>query len=231
MPASKGRVLVVEDEKDLIRLIRYNLEREGYAVAVAEDGEKAIAAAKRTRPDLVVLDIMLPKLDGLEVLRRLRRETQVPVILLTAKRSEVDKILGLKLGADDYVVKPFSIGELLARIEARLRSRVKRGDAGADNAVSIGRVTVDIERHEVAVRGRKIELTPKEFELLRLLIEADGRVLSREELLEKIWGHGEDSEIDTRTVDQHIARLRRKLNTGGSIVATVTNFGYRLKRS
>ncbi|MBI3289673.1 MAG: response regulator transcription factor, partial [Elusimicrobia bacterium] len=152
------------------------------------------------KPALVLLDIMLPRLDGLEVLRTIRLESDVPVILLTAKGSELDRILGLKLGADDYVVKPFSIGELTARISARLR---RGGAPDARTAAAVGGIEADFERHVVRVKGKLARLAPKEFTLLRLLIEADGKVLSRDELLEVIWGHDRSMEIDTRTVDQH----------------------------
>ena len=171
---------------------------------------------------------MLPKMDGLEFLRVLRETSQVPVILLSAKSSEVDRILGLKLGADDYVPKPFSIGELLARVSARLR-RPKAAKSSSKTA-SIGGLEVDFDRHEVRAAGKPVRLAPKEFTLLRLLIEADGKVLSRDHLLEVIWGHEEGMDIDTRTVDQHVARLRRKLGGEAKRVETVPNFGYKLAR-
>ena len=224
----KEKILVVEDEKDLVRLIRYNLEKEKFRVISANDAETGLTMLKKQKPDLVVLDIMLPKMDGLDFLRTIRKETQVPVILLTAKRSELDRILGLKLGADDYIVKPFSVGELHARVEALLR-RVA-APVGADKKpVAVGKIEVDFERHEIKVAGKRTDLTPKEFELLKLLIEANGKVLSRDQLLERIWGHGKDMEIDTRTVDQHIARLRHKLRQESARIATVTNFGYQIK--
>jgi len=170
---------------------------------------------------------MLPGIDGLECLRLLRRETRTPVILLSAKRSETDRILGLKLGADDYVVKPFSHGELLARVEARLRP--PETPAGSRPA-SIGGMSIDAERHEVTVKGKAVRLAPKEFALLLLLVEADGKVLSRDRLLELIWGHDKSMDIDTRTVDQHVARLRRKLGPAGERITTVPNFGYQVRR-
>ena len=225
----KEKILVVEDEKDLVRLIRYNLEKEKFRVISANDAESGLTMLKKQKPDLVILDIMLPKMDGLDFLRTVRKESQIPVVLLTAKRSELDRILGLKLGADDYIVKPFSVGELHARVEALLR-RVTTPLGGSDKKpVAVGKIEVDFERHEIKVAGKRTELTPKEFELLKLLIEANGKVLSRDQLLERIWGHGKDMEIDTRTVDQHIARLRHKLKSEASRIATVTNFGYQIK--
>lgn len=169
---------------------------------------------------------MLPRMDGLEFLRRLRQESRTPVILLSAKRSETDRILGLKLGADDYVVKPFSVGELLARVEARLRPVAPDGEGPA----TIGAMRIDFDRHQVTVKGKPVRLAPKEFAVLRLLVEADGKVLSRDRLLELIWGHDKGMDIDTRTVDQHVARLRRKLGEEGARITTVPNFGYQVRR-
>jgi len=226
----KEKILVVEDEKDLVRLIKYNLEKEKFRVISANDAETGLTMARKQKPDLIILDIMLPKMDGLDFLRTLRKESQCPVVLLTAKRSELDRILGLKLGADDYIVKPFSVGELHARVEAVLRRAAAPLGAGADaKPVTVGGIEVDFERHEIKVKGKRTDLTPKEFELLKLLIEANGKVLSRDQLLERIWGHGKDMEIDTRTVDQHIARLRHKLRSESARIATVTNFGYQIK--
>ena len=230
--AAKHKILVVEDEKDLVKLLRYNLEREKkYAVVSAGDAETGLELARKQKPDLVLLDIMLPKMDGLDMLRQLRKESQVPVVLLTAKRSELDRILGLKLGADDYIVKPFSVGELEARIETILRRAVPGGPAkDGDRPVVLGGLEIDFERHEVKVKGKRAKLAPKEFAILKLLIEANGKVLSRDQLLQEIWGHADDVEIDTRTVDQHVARLRRKLGGEAGRVATVTNFGYQIKK-
>jgi DNA-binding response OmpR family regulator len=226
----KEKILVIEDEKDLVKLIRYNLEKESFRVISAGDAETGLTMARKQRPDLIILDIMLPKMDGLDFLRALRKESQVPVVLVTAKRSELDRILGLKLGADDYVVKPFSVGELHARVEALLRRvAVAANPDGDKKPVTVGGIEVDFDRHEIKVKGRRTDLTPKEFDLLKLLIEANGKVLSRDQLLERIWGHGKDMEIDTRTVDQHIARLRHKLKGESTRIATVTNFGYQIK--
>jgi DNA-binding response OmpR family regulator len=228
MTPTKEKILIVEDEKDLVRLIKYNLEKEKYRVTTARDAETALKLVKSVRPDLIVLDVMLPKMDGIELLKTIRPEVQVPILMLTAKRSEMDRILGLKLGADDYICKPFSVGELQARIEGHLR-RSTGAATTKKTSVTVGRIEVDFERHEVLVRGKAAYLAPKEFAILKLLIEANGKVLSREQLLQMIWGHEKDMEIDTRTVDQHIARLRRKLGEEAERIATVPNFGYQVK--
>ena len=224
-----AKVLVIEDEKALARVVRYNLEKEGHKVSVAEDGEAGLALARREKPDLVILDIMLPKLDGISVCKSLRAESSVPILFLTAKKSELDRVLGLKMGADDYVTKPFSVAELSARVEALLRRAAGRPpESGAGRR--IGELAVDVERHEVTVRGKAVEVTPREFTFLTLLLEADGRVLTRDRILETIWGADKSFEIDSRTVDQHIARLRRKLGSEGSRIVTVLNSGYKLKK-
>lgn len=227
---TKEKILIVEDEKDLVKLIRYNLEKEKFRVSSARDAETGLKLARKSKPDLILLDIMLPKMDGLEFLRTIRPEVDIPIILLSAKRSEMDRILGLKLGADDYMVKPFSIGELQARITGHLRRHAGGTANGeAKKSVTIGAIAIDFERHEILVAGKPANLAPKEFAILKLLIEARGKVLSRDQLLQMIWGHEKDMEIDTRTVDQHIARLRRKLGPERNRIATVPNFGYQIK--
>lgn len=226
---TKEKILIVEDEKDLVRLIRYNLEKEKFQVTSARDAETGLKLARKSKPDLILLDIMLPKMDGLEFLRTIRPEINVPIILLSAKRSETDRILGLKLGADDYIVKPFSLGELQARIAGHLRRRSAAANGETNKTVVVGHISIDFERHEIRVKGKLAYLAPKEFAILKLLIEANGKVLSREQLLEMIWGHEKDMEIDTRTVDQHIARLRRKLRSEAERITTVPNFGYQVK--
>lgn len=227
---TKEKILIVEDEKDLVKLIRYNLEKEKFRVSAARDAETGLKLARKSKPDLILLDIMLPKMDGLEFLRTIRPEVDIPIILLSAKRSEMDRILGLKLGADDYMVKPFSIGELQARITGHLRRHAGIAANGdAKKTVAIGSIAIDFERHEILVAGKPANLAPKEFAILKLLIEARGKVLSRDQLLQMIWGHEKDMEIDTRTVDQHIARLRRKLGPERNRIATVPNFGYQIK--
>ena len=229
---TKGNLLVVEDEKDLLRLLAYNFKKEGYNVFQARSAEAALDQVKKTRPDLIVLDIMLPKMDGLEMSRQIRKDSDIPILFLTAKKSEMDRVLGLKIGGDDYVTKPFSVKELMARVEAVLR-RTKHGAGGAQGAGShlyqAGAILMDIERHEVKVGAKSRELTPKEFALLQLLFEAKGKVLSREDLLQRVWGLDRDAEISTRTVDQHVARLRRKLLDERKRIVTVTNYGYQLK--
>ena len=221
----KETILLVDDEKAVVRLLRHHLEKTGFKVLSAHDAERGLKLARKSAPDLIVLDITLPVMDGLEFLRLLRTESGVPVILLSGKRGETDRILGLKLGADDYVVKPFSVGELQARIAARLRRHPQSAKTAA-----VGGIAADFERHEVRADGKLVRLSPKEFLLLKLLIEAEGKVLSRDHLLEEIWGHDEGLELDTRTVDQHVARLRKKLGAQAKRVATVPNFGYKLAR-
>lgn len=227
---TKEKILIVEDEPDLVRLLRHGLEKEKFRVTSARDAETGLKLMRKEKPDLILLDVMLPKMDGLEFLRTIRSEVDIPILLLTAKRSEMDRILGLKLGADDYIVKPFSLGELQARIATHLRRHTATtADGAAKKSVSVGEIAIDFERHETTVKGQVVYLAPKEFAILKLLIEANGKVLSRDQLLQLIWGHDKDVEIDTRTVDQHIARLRRKLHTASDRIATVPNFGYQFK--
>jgi phosphate regulon transcriptional regulator PhoB len=223
-----GRVLVVEDEPDIRDLLAFHLEREGYLVTRASTGAEALRQLRATAPDLVILDLMLPEMDGLEVCRRLRADAgtaALPVIMLTAKGDEVDRVVGLEIGADDYIVKPFSPKELLARVRAVLR-RSRAPAAGTPLAV--GGIVLDSATHQVSVGGRPLALTPKEFDLLRALLEARGRVLSREHLLDRVWGYARADEIESRTVDVHVRRLRAKLGAEGERILTVKNVGYRL---
>ncbi len=225
----KHTVLVVEDEQALLYILSCNLKREGYTVLTAKTGEAGLALARKSKPDFIILDVMLPKMDGMECLRLLRQDSQVPVLFLTAKKSEVDRVLGFKLGGDDYVTKPFSVEELLARVKAIL-ARVGTGrENGSKGPLRMGTMEVDLERHEVRVSGKYRKLAPREFQLLKLLIEAKGKVLSRDHLLEKIWGYDKSMAISTRTVDQHVARLRRKLLAEKERIVTVTNFGYQIR--
>src|SRR5262245_3602172 len=222
-------VLVVEDEPDIRRLVVLHLERDGFRCRTAANGSDALRAAKAAVPDLVVLDLMLPELDGLEVCRRLRRDAStagVPIIMLTAKSDEVDRVVGLEVGADDYVGKPFSPKELVARVRAVLRRT--RPEAGP-RVLSVGPVALDPARHVVTVDGGAVDLTPREFNLLRALLEAAGRVLSREHLLNHVWGYARADEIESRTVDVHVRRLRAKLGREGSRIATVKSVGYRFE--
>jgi DNA-binding response OmpR family regulator len=224
---AQEKVLVVEDDKEIVKLLKYNLEKEGYRVTVAADGEAGLAALRKEKPALLLLDAMLPKLDGFELLKLARRESAAPVLMLTARREEVDRVLGLELGADDYVVKPFGVRELMARVKALLR---RAGPAAAPSTVlRAGGIELDTERWEARVKGKAVELTTKEFEFLKLLLEAGGKVMTRDAILEKVWGYDQSLEIDTRTVDQHVARLREKLGSESGLVATVKNVGYRIK--
>lgn len=222
-------ILVVEDEKNIARVVAYNLEREGYRVNLAKDGEEALDKARRQPPDLILLDLMLPKVDGLEVCRQLRadsRTAQIPIIMLTAKTQEADRVVGLELGADDYIPKPFSPRELIARVKAVLR-RSRRAELPA--LWRCAGLEVDWERRLVKVKSKLVTLTPKEFELLRVLVEKQGRVLTREQLLEQVWGYDQAVEIQSRTVDLHVSQLRQKLAAEGKRILTVTGAGYRFK--
>ena len=225
-------ILVVDDEEPIQELLRFNLEKEGYLVCVAKDGQEALKHVKNDQPDLIVLDLMLPGMDGLEVCRKLRSNPkfqQIPIIMLTAKGEEIDKVLGLELGADDYMTKPFSPRELLARIKARLRRPNSQEEADA-RIIIRGELRVDVTGFRVHVRGEETELTPKEFELLRVLAAHPGKVYSRDELLERIWGYEYDG--DTRTVDVHVRHLRLKVERDPSnpeYIETLRGIGYRFK--
>ncbi|MCX5700474.1 MAG: response regulator, partial [Candidatus Omnitrophica bacterium] len=210
----KETILIIEDEKDIVKMLDYNLKKEGFKTLIAHDGEDAIDAAITKLPDLILLDLMLPGLDGLEVCKSLKAERKtasIPVIMLTAKAQESDKVVGLELGADDYVTKPFSPRELIARIKAVLR-RGKEKDKLPD-VLKIGDLTLDLSKIAVTVKDKPVELTAKEFELLKTLIKAKGRMLSRDYLLDNIWGFDHAIEIQTRTIDVHIRTLRKKLKT------------------
>jgi two-component system, OmpR family, alkaline phosphatase synthesis response regulator PhoP len=226
----KETILIVEDEKDIIKMLEYNLGKEGFKTLSSRDGEDALDLAKNERPDLILLDLMLPGMDGLEVCKTLKGDTKtssIPIIMLTAKSQESDKIVGLELGADDYITKPFSPRELIARIKAVLR-RVKEKDK-LPEVLKIGDLTIDFSKISVAIKNKPIELTSKEFELLKTLIKAKGRVLSRDYLLDNIWGFDHAIEIQTRTVDVHIRTLRKKLKAESKRILTVKNYGYRFE--
>jgi two-component system, OmpR family, alkaline phosphatase synthesis response regulator PhoP len=228
----QGRVLVVEDERDVADLIRYNLTKEGYDVVVAPTGSDALKQAREVHPDLVLLDIMVPQLNGWEVCRRLKQDVEtknIPVIMVTGRVEEGDKVLGFEMGADDYVTKPFSPRELLARIRAVAR-RGRSGDVEKKPHVKIGDLEIDRYRFEIRMKGRPVELTPKEFELLAILAGAPGRVFGREELLDAVWGR--DGFVEPRTVDVHVARLRAKFTAAklpAPGVETVRGVGYRFR--
>ena len=222
-------VLVVDDEKDLVELVKYHLEKEGLKCLEARDGETALQMARERTPDLMVLDLMLPGVDGLEVCRKLRKDpktSSIAIIMLTAKAEEVDRIVGLEMGADDYMVKPFSPRELLARVKAVLR----RGQ-GQDMPTlkRVGTLEVDEGKHQVTVEGTMVELTVKEFDLLCALMRANGRVLNREQILETVWGYSNAVDIESRTVDVHIRRLREKLGSECARIVTVKGVGYRFE--
>jgi DNA-binding response OmpR family regulator len=221
-----AKILIVEDEAPLRQTVVYNLEQEGYQVVQAEDGLSALDCARLEKPDLILLDIMLPGIDGMEVCRLLRREMDIPIIMLTAKSKEIDKVVGLEVGADDYVTKPFGMLELLARIRValrRVRTETRKGEV-----LRAGNIEVDAASHIVRISGVEVELRPKEFDLLHILLSNKGRVLERTQLLERIWG--EDEFIDTGTLDVHIRRLREKVEADPSnpvYIMTVRGIGYK----
>lgn len=221
-----AKILVVDDEQNILDLVTAYLEPEGYEVHTARDGETGLRLAHSFEPDLVVLDIMLPGMDGIELLTRLRRESDVYVIMLTAKSEETDKIVGLSVGADDYLTKPFSPRELVARIKAALR-RLKSAAGPADEEVlEFERLRIDQAGRRVWVEGEEVELTTTEFDLLEVLAENRGRVMSREQLLQKVWGYNYYGE--ERVVDVHVGHIRQKLGDG-DIIATVRGVGYRFE--
>jgi len=225
------KILVVDDERPIIEVLSYNLKQANYDVLVAWDGEEALALARREQPDLIILDLMLPKLDGIEVCRILRRERDVPIIMLTARDEEVDRVVGLELGADDYVVKPFSVRELLARVKSVLRRVGPRPAVEAPMAARIGALTVDEARREAYLESERLDLTALEFDLLYALARHAGLVLSREQLIEQVWGY--DYLGDLRVVDAVIKRLRAKLRETApddELIVTVRGVGYKLDR-
>lgn len=232
------KVLVVDDEQNILELIRYNLEKEGYTVRTASDGNAALEMAQVEKPDLILLDVMLPNLDGLSACRVLRQNEitrKIPIIMISARGEELDKVLGLEIGADDYVTKPFSIRELLARVKARLRRKQEESETlekKDDSIIVHGQLMIDQGRFLVTVDGVRQDLTPKEFELLRILAVEPGRVFSREYLLEKIWGY--DYAGDSRTVDVHIRHIRQKFEQipgCPQFIETVRGVGYRFKET
>jgi len=230
--AGDDKILVVEDDRNLLDTLKYNLRKEGYDVVTAVDGAEALDVARREKPDLIILDLMLPKVSGFEVCRILRKDMTVPILMLTAKADETDKIVGLEIGADDYMTKPFSLRELLARVRAMLRrSKMAEVQSGAGGPVlKVGDIEVDIARHRASKGGTALELTPKEFDLLAFLVRNKGLVFSRDQLLEKVWGY--DFTGDTRTVDVHIRWLRQKIETAPDNpehLITVRGTGYKLE--
>lgn len=235
--ASKTRVLVVEDDRTLLETLEYNLTAEGYQVLTATDGLAALETARKEKPDLVVLDVMLPGLDGFEVCRVLRRETSIPILMLTARAGETDRVVGIEVGADDYLTKPFSMRELLARVKALLRrvrldreALSKEGEAPAINRLVFGDLTIDLDRREAYIQGVPLPLKPKEFELLVFLARHQGIALSRDVILDRVWGW--DYGGGTRTVDVHIRWLREKIEPSPAEpqrIVTVRGVGYRFE--
>ena len=228
METGSGRnILIIEDETDVADLLSLNLRKAGFRVSTAGDGASGLQKARDDRPDFIILDLMLPKMAGLEVCRILKSDAataRMPILMLTAKAEEIDRIVGLEFGADDYVTKPFSPREIVLRIRAIFRRGKK-----ADESLTAGPISIDPARHEVRVNGRQVHLTSLEFKLLRTLMQRRGRVQERDRLLNDVWGY--ESVIDTRTVDTHVRRLREKLGKAGDAVETVRGFGYRLRET
>ena len=225
---SRQNILVIEDERDILDLVDFNLTQAGFRVIRASDGLEGFRLARTERPDLIVLDLMLPGLDGKEVCRRVRRDPElksIPIVMLTAKVEEVDRIIGFEIGADDYITKPFSVRELILRVQAVLR----RGDppAAQSGPLKMGLLTIDPDRHQVLVGGRNVDLTATEFKLLHHLAGNSGRVQTREVLLDRVWGYS--FEGYSRTVDTHVRRLRQKLGEAQGLIETVRGVGYRFK--
>lgn len=225
------RILMVDDEKDIVDLVAYNLEKEGYETLKALDGEKALQLVRTKTPDLVVLDLMLPGIQGLEVCKRIRKDPEtasIPIIMLTAKGAEVDKIVGLEVGADDYITKPFSVKELLARIKAVLRRSEARRAAVQAEVFEFKGLHIDFKSYEVTVDGKRVDLSPTEFRLLKFLSRNPGRVYSREQILDRVWG--DEAFVEPRTVDVHIRRLRSRIEHDESspdYIVTVRGAGYK----
>lgn len=223
-----SKILIVEDEQGVVHLLRTGLEPEGFQVIAAYNGQEGLRAVTEARPDLIILDLTLPGLDGFELCRRIRRQPEtagLPILVLSGRTEAVDKVVMLELGADDYVTKPFNTKELVARVKTLLR-RISM--PALPQLLRVGTLEVDLERHTVFVAGQPIALTAKEFELLKVLLEAKERTLTRAFLLERVWDYGEELEIETRTLDVHIRSLRKKLGSEGARIITVRNVGYRL---
>ncbi len=226
----KAKILIIEDEKDIIELVQYNLEREGYTVMAVDQGEEALNTAKKTVPDLIILDLMLPGIDGLEICRMLKYDPKtmnIPIIMLTAKSEEADMVVGLQIGADDYIPKPFSPKVLLARIKAILRRRAVKQIS--DEVRTLGDLTIDMPRHKIIYQGKTIELTLIEFKILEFLSRHPGRVFTRDQIMDKVWSEGKF--IVDRAVDVHIRGLRKKLKNAANLIETVRGVGYCFKES
>jgi len=225
---AREKILVIEDEPDIAEVLQYNLEKEGFDVETARRGDTGFDAVRRDNPDLILLDLMLPGIDGLELTRMLKRDpltSRLPIVMITARGEEVDRIVGLELGADDYISKPFSPREVVLRVKAVLR-RFQQEESVVE-LIEVGGIELDVSAHQLRVRTKEVPLTATEFRLLRLLLERCGRVQTRGQLLSDVWGYAED--IDSRTVDTHIRRLRRKLGPEAERIETVIGVGYRLR--
>lgn len=224
---AKETILIVEDEKNIAELVKYNLEEAGFSVQHASRGDSGLELARKIKTDLIILDLMLPGLDGTEICKILKQSEKtagIPIIMLTAKTQESDRIVGLEIGADDYVTKPFSPRELVARVKAVLR----RGrEKPTDKPLKAGTLELDPLKHIVTLKSKPVELTSKEYDLLKILMESHERVLSRDFLLEKVWGYDGSLNIETRTIDMHIGQLRKKLKNEGERILTIKNVGYR----
>ena len=220
----KEKILIVEDEKDIARMLEYNLKKDGYKTLIARDGETALGMVKKDNPGLILLDLMLPGLDGLEVCKRIRAERNVPIIMLSARGEELDKVLGLELGADDYVTKPFNPRELVARVKAVLRR--SQGMAEPASILEAGDLRLDVPRRESTLKGKPLTLRAKEFDLLAAFLQNEGLVMDRERLIQRVWGH--DFYGDSRTIDVHVAWLREKLAGSSVQIQTVWGIGYKL---
>jgi len=229
VPQAK-KILIVDDESAILQTLRFNLERNGYTVSTAGDGRTAVALAGSERPDLIIMDIMLPVLDGIEACKEIRKTSGVPIIMLTARDQEIDKVLALELGADDYVTKPFSLHEFLARVKARLRRQSGNETSPRSEALAIGEVVLDPSRQSLVVRSKTVALAPKEFNLLHVLMENRGRVVTRQTLLDKVWGY--DFEGEHQTISVHVRWLREKIEidpNNPQHIITVRSRGYMFK--
>ncbi len=222
------RILVVEDEKNIAKLLEYNLKQEGYDVVVADRGDVGLKKAESLKFDLVILDLMLPEINGMDICKKLKsnpKTQSLAILILTAKKTETDKVLGLEMGADDYMSKPFSTRELIARVRAILR---RTGSKTQFKILRAGSLELHVDTHIVKLKDKALELRSKEFKLLKVFLESQGRVMTRDELLERVWGYEDALNLETRTVDIHIAQLRKKLKNEASRIVTVKNAGYRL---
>ena len=227
---SSPKILIIEDEQDVVDLVTLHMRKAGFQVNTALDGATGLRQAREESPSLIILDLMLPKMPGLEICKVLKTDPatrHIPVLMLTAKAEEIDRIVGLEFGADDYVTKPFSPRELVLRVNAILRRG--KGDVAEEKKMSIGQITIDPARHQVEVAGKPLRLTSVEFKLLSMLMRRQGRVQERDRLLNEVWGY--ESIIDTRTVDTHVRRLRKKLGKAANAIETVRGFGYRIRES